>query len=722
MREKLQLLERVSGMLRLEIALDELLARLAEMIRAEADFETVVISLVDRSGAFLEKSAVAGKDVSKEHPLARAKVAARFFERLFKPRFQISRSYYFRHRRGASVPPEVSSGTALTREFAWLEPFPSLETSGFETPAYAESRGRGRATSRLRRPKAVQAEPPRLPDLLLLPLYSTERTLLGVISLYSSSWTTDPEIETVTMLEIVADYAARAIENKRTFQQLQKKFAQVNALSRVAAAINSVLDCSTLLNKIISIIRDTFGYRHALLLLADKNELELRVGAQVGFDEPTVADLRIPIEPGAGVAAGVAFSGRYALISDRESYRGPFIEVRKETQSELTVPIRLRDRVIGVLSVDSDQKNAFSEEDVQLLEQFANQIAVAIHNAQLFETLESELSTRTALVKVGTAINSVRDLKSLLQTILEILAHTFKFNNAAILLTNEDETELVLQAQHGEFPDMGVGKFRVRIGEEGVTGLAAHSGKTLNIGDVRKFPSYVRGLPDARSELAIPLKRGNKVIGVLNLESTTVNAYSERDVATLEMFATQIAVAIDNVRLHEQTVRLAVTDGLTALYNHRHFQERLRAEFKRARRLRHPLSLIMLDIDHFKHYNDTHGHQKGDFVLAEVAKILRGAARAEVDLVARYGGEEFCLLLPETGKDGALKTAERIRRRVQRAAFPGKEQQPLGRLTVSLGVATMTPRDTVTPEKLLARADAALYKAKHAGRNRVVAL
>ncbi|MDQ7780202.1 MAG: GGDEF domain-containing protein, partial [Planctomycetota bacterium] len=134
--------------------------------------------------------------------------------------------------------------------------------------------------------------------------------------------------------------------------------------------------------------------------------------------------------------------------------------------------------------------------------------------------------------------------------------------------------------------------------------------------------------------------------------------------------------------------------------------------------LKHPLSFIMLDLDHFKHYNDTHGHPQGDELLRGLAKIFSSAARADIDLVARYGGEEFCLLLPETKKENARKIAERIRRRVMSASFPGEEQQPLGKVTVSVGVAAM-PEDARTADKLIARADAALYKAKNAGRNRV---
>ncbi|MBI3755663.1 MAG: diguanylate cyclase [Deltaproteobacteria bacterium] len=169
--------------------------------------------------------------------------------------------------------------------------------------------------------------------------------------------------------------------------------------------------------------------------------------------------------------------------------------------------------------------------------------------------------------------------------------------------------------------------------------------------------------------------------------------------------------------LNEKLNELSITDGLTEVYNHRHFYERLTEEIKRANRYGRPLSLIIADIDYFKNYNDTHGHLTGDDVLKGVARCIRSNAR-ENDMVARYGGEEFSIILPETGKDGAGDLAERIRRCIAGQPFPHKETQPGGNLTISLGVATF-PDDANDVMSVIKKADDALYMAKEKGRNRV---
>lgn len=171
--------------------------------------------------------------------------------------------------------------------------------------------------------------------------------------------------------------------------------------------------------------------------------------------------------------------------------------------------------------------------------------------------------------------------------------------------------------------------------------------------------------------------------------------------------------------LNKRLELLSITDGLTGLYNHRHFYMRLEEEVKRAERYGHPISLIISDIDLFKHYNDTHGHPAGDAILKGVAACLKGNAR-EHDLVARYGGEEFTIILPETGKDAAMMLAERIRQIISEQPFPKKETQPGGNLTMSFGVATF-PVDASDLNGLVDRADSALYRAKEGGRNRVEA-
>lgn len=164
---------------------------------------------------------------------------------------------------------------------------------------------------------------------------------------------------------------------------------------------------------------------------------------------------------------------------------------------------------------------------------------------------------------------------------------------------------------------------------------------------------------------------------------------------------------------------MAVRDGLTSLYNHRYFQEALAQEVARSKRYDKRCCLLFFDVDNFKHYNDSHGHPEGDTLLKGLARILMSHTRA-CDLAARYGGEEFVLLLPETGKEAALKVAEDLRRRVAEHPFPGRESQPLGTVTVSIGVAGF-PEDGTEAATLLACADQLLYQAKNSGKNRVVA-
>ena len=188
------------------------------------------------------------------------------------------------------------------------------------------------------------------------------------------------------------------------------------------------------------------------------------------------------------------------------------------------------------------------------------------------------------------------------------------------------------------------------------------------------------------------------------------------DFVTKPVPATVLHIRIQKVLEHTRTRRLASTDGLTELYNHRTFRERLTQEVDRANRYGRPLSLLMVDVDHFKVYNDTYGHPQGDVVLQEIARLLREISRTS-DTVARYGGEEFALILPETDRASAEKLGNRLREQVACHPFLGAERLPAGELTISVGVATHTLAGA--KEALLHAADAALYTAKRTGRNRV---
>ncbi len=225
---------------------------------------------------------------------------------------------------------------------------------------------------------------------------------------------------------------------------------------------------------------------------------------------------------------------------------------------------------------------------------------------------------------------------------------------------------------------------------------------------------------DAISALAFPLTSTDAADGILGLISIARpgDPFSAPERELFYYLAGQAAISIENVNLHEQVQRQAITDELTGLFNHRHFQDAIGLEIERARRFGQPLALVMLDLDNFKQINDSWGHQQGDVVLREAAAVVRACCR-EIDEPARYGGEELAVILLQTDLRGGHRIAERIRRALERAEIPRLRGKGALRVTASVGVAAF-PESASDAESLIAAADSALYAAKRAGKNRTM--
>ncbi|MCG3175553.1 MAG: hypothetical protein MOGMAGMI_00486 [Candidatus Omnitrophica bacterium] len=219
-----------------------------------------------------------------------------------------------------------------------------------------------------------------------------------------------------------------------------------------------------------------------------------------------------------------------------------------------------------------------------------------------------------------------------------------------------------------------------------------------------------------RSVCASPLVTENKVLGVVRASSRSPKAFNSDDLRLLDVISSLGAVHLRNILLYERMGELAIRDSLTGLYLNRYFQYRLSEEILRGASSGKPLSLILLDIDHFKRYNDEFGHAAGDLVLRSIATLLHGCLRS-TDLAARYGGEEFVVLLPDTAKDQAAQLAERIRASIEAHRIVLRRTE--SRVTASLGVSSY-PEDGRAKEELIWAVDRALYDAKEKGRNRVV--
>ena len=251
-------------------------------------------------------------------------------------------------------------------------------------------------------------------------------------------------------------------------------------------------------------------------------------------------------------------------------------------------------------------------------------------------------------------------------------------------------------------------------GREGVAGWVIGEGRSTRVMDSRADPRFVE-FPDqgyrVGSMVLAPLRLADRVVGVLSVSNQDPNCFAEEDEALATLLANCTVSRIEQARLE----RLSLTDDLTHALNQRSLAPRLAQELERARRYQEPLSVLMLDLDHFKRVNDEHGHLAGDQVLADFADRVRAVVR-RADLLVRWGGEEFLLLLPETDAEAAYVTAERVRTHVSGRPFVLEDGTRLAQ-TVSLGLATWDGEEA--HDALLARADAAVYAAKDAGRDTV---
>jgi len=298
----------------------------------------------------------------------------------------------------------------------------------------------------------------------------------------------------------------------------------------------------------------------------------------------------------------------------------------------------------------------------------------------------------------------------------------FESERASLLLLNENSNELILKSASGLATDPAlVGPIRVG---EGVSGEAINSGKPIVVRDLRS--SGRRPAPPERSYktdsfISYPIIIGGRKVGVLNVtDKKGGRRFDEVDLSLLEIIGPQMAVALERAEWQERANEfqlMSITDSLTGMPNRRYLEERLAEELNRSKRYDYAMSFLMIDIDDFKAYNDKNGHQAGDLAIQITGHCLKAALRA-ADIASRYGGEEFCILLPQTGMSEAGAIAERIRQRVNSTHYPHGKSQPLGRVTISVGVSTFSQMVN-TSETIIAAADRALYQAKSLGKDRV---
>ena len=326
---------------------------------------------------------------------------------------------------------------------------------------------------------------------------------------------------------------------------------------------------------------------------------------------------------------------------------------------------------------------------------------------------------RQSLLSFSSKMGNILNLDELAKEMLPAMTKAINITQANLLLPDIASGDLVAQFTHPKVKSQLSDELRFSADNPIVAWLEKET-SPLNLKQIDSIPEF-KGLWQAEREklvasyleLLCPIKSRGRIIGILALGGKRSGGlYSHEDIELVRSIAGQASIIIENAQLYTQATIKANTDGLTGLYNHRHFHESLEKEIARSSRFGTMFSVIMLDIDLFKAYNDIYGHLAGDQLLRRMGELIRSSIR-NMDVAFRYGGEEFTVILPEARLDNAYKVAERVRKAVESKA----SSKPIP-VTVSLGVASW-PSDGITREEIIGCADAALYRAKQNGRNRV---
>ena len=384
-------------------------------------------------------------------------------------------------------------------------------------------------------------------------------------------------------------------------------------------------------------------------------------------------------------------------------------------------PLESRGECLGFLSlIDSDPSPTDLEVVSMLARGLASRMALLLKEAE--QARASSLSGR--LLSLTNTLLQVGSKDELYKTILEIAADLLSASQGSIMLIDKNGETMHIVFTKGmtlhiaQCLPMKVGK--------GIAGKVAQTGQPLLINDIEKDSRVAminRPRFKSKALICIPLKLKEKIIGVLNLsDKADLAPFTDADLQLLTSFANLASLMIERTLVLEESVRfeqLSVTDALTGLYNRRFLKSRIEEELNRSNHQGLNLTILFIDLDFFKNYNDICGHLAGDEALRRTAAIIQASLR-EMDTVARYGGEEFCALLPGTSKVEAMMVADRIRSEIEAEKFSGERSLPLGRLTASIGVASF-PEDGRTYTALIHASDIALYQAKANGRNRVIA-
>lgn len=418
-----------------------------------------------------------------------------------------------------------------------------------------------------------------------------------------------------------------------------------------ALAIYSTASLQELLDTILARLTTHTNADFGLIFLLENDELKLKAHSNVFDDDIEKTTFRI----GEGLAGWSVHKGEGMLIHDvQNDYR--YIRCINDTKAQITIPIKMYERILGVLVLGSKKPSNFNESDFKLINTISGEIGLAINNAQLTEHLKKENQNNQMLFESTKKITSSVELNKVAQIGVQIVTDVVEVQSCVLAVLEEGEEDFLrIIASHG-------------IGRE--------DSQVLEFKETIKKAFIEKQLAEQKTDegyvYSIPILSKENCIGILH-----INTKSDLTIEEIELInstVTPLTSALENALLYRNIETLATRDELTGTYNRRYFQDVLDECAKKAQIYSEDLSLVMLDIDNFKKYNDTYGHIVGDFLLKKIADVMNSTLRHN-DIISRYGGDEFTIILPNTKIEEAKVIMERIRDTVSSHKFELEDEK-----------------------------------------------
>jgi diguanylate cyclase (GGDEF)-like protein len=516
--------------------------------------------------------------------------------------------------------------------------------------------------------------------------------------------------------------AARAVEQSETaerriresyrelayhYHRLEEHLTALQDAAELLHALQQAREPESLLHTLLERLRARFGASGAAIYLTDETGAVLQAACATGaLAKLQKTAFTVPVRP---------FQKRPAVQPLVNQIRAAVLEIERlaeahresaERADAIVVPLIGEGRILGVVALTARAQHGFSPETRARVRALAPHLSALLMLIDQMRLMSVRLAETQTLYDLENLLFSVESPRALPQRALSVLKFVLPYEHAQLLLKQGEGYELV--AQIGTMPPLS-------------EGLLQHSEPTESVQACLYDTSHphAESFAPATSVIVAPLRGGVRVHGLLALGRMELPPFNDLDLELLQTLAFQLTSVLERAMLLSDLERLAVTDGLTGLYNYRHFQERYREEVNLCRRYHHPLAVMLIDLDGFKQVNDTYGHLEGDYLLVQVAEMLRNTLR-NTELIARYGGDEFVVLMPSTNLQGGVAAATRVLQTARKTQFLDTLGEPRFHITLSIGVAAY-PNSTQNPVELLEKADEALETAKRSGRNRVVA-